>query len=226
MASGPYTWAWEIKSVNGKGLDLRLRLPPGWDAIEAPVRARAAEALTRGSIQASLTVDAAGRSRCPGQRGGARCGLGDDEADRAEDRSIAAVARWLAGAQRRDRGQRSEETRGRTAQRRGGGQSPDLPRWSLRSARCAAMRARRSAACSRRDSARSPRWRERAERAPGRQPEAIRARLAEQIATLLDAVRALRSRPAASGGDHDRDQGRRARGARPPGRACRAGAAS
>ncbi len=31
---GSYAWAWEIKSVNGKGLDLRLRLPPGWDAIE------------------------------------------------------------------------------------------------------------------------------------------------------------------------------------------------
>src|SRR6516225_9682150 len=58
--SGPYAWAWEVKSVNGKGLDLRLRLPPGWDAIEAPVRARIAESLARGSIQASLTVDRSG----------------------------------------------------------------------------------------------------------------------------------------------------------------------
>src|ERR1700692_2134356 len=57
---GPYAWAWEIKSVNGKGLDLRLRLPPGWDAVEAPVRAGAAAALTRGSIQANLTVDRSG----------------------------------------------------------------------------------------------------------------------------------------------------------------------
>ena len=55
--SGPYAWAWEIKSVNGKGLDVRLRLPSGWDAIEAPVRARAAERLARGSIQAILTVE-------------------------------------------------------------------------------------------------------------------------------------------------------------------------
>ena len=64
---GPYAWAWEVKSVNGKGLDLRLRLPPGWDAIEAPVRARAAEKLARGSVQANLTVErerrAAGRAR-------------------------------------------------------------------------------------------------------------------------------------------------------------------
>src|SRR5277367_118866 len=58
--SGPYSWAWEIKSVNGKGLDLRLRLPPGWDAIEVAVRARAAQALTRGSVQANLTVERSG----------------------------------------------------------------------------------------------------------------------------------------------------------------------
>ena len=58
--SGSYAWAWEIKSVNGKGLDVRLRLPPGWDAIEASVRARAAERLARGSIQATLTVERSG----------------------------------------------------------------------------------------------------------------------------------------------------------------------
>jgi uncharacterized protein (TIGR00255 family) len=57
---GPYAWAWEIKSVNGKGLDLRLRLPAGWDAIEAAARSRAAETLSRGSIQAGLTIDRSG----------------------------------------------------------------------------------------------------------------------------------------------------------------------
>ena len=44
----------------------------------------------------------------------------------------------------------------------------------------------------------------RAEAAPGRKPEAIKARLAEQIAALLETSAALRSRPAASGGDPDR----------------------
>jgi uncharacterized protein (TIGR00255 family) len=58
--SGAYTWAWEVKSVNGKGLDLRLRVPPGWEAIEAPVRARTAERFARGSIQANLTVERSG----------------------------------------------------------------------------------------------------------------------------------------------------------------------
>src|SRR3984957_12651061 len=57
---GSYAWAWEIKSVNGKGLDLRLRLPSGWDAIEALARARLAEVLTRGSVQANLTVERSG----------------------------------------------------------------------------------------------------------------------------------------------------------------------
>jgi len=54
--SAPYTWTWEVKSVNAKSLDLRLRLPPGWDAIEVPVRARAADKLARGALQAALSI--------------------------------------------------------------------------------------------------------------------------------------------------------------------------
>lgn len=52
--AGNYAWVWEIKSVNAKGFDLRLRLPSGWDAVEAPVRASAARALARGAVSASL----------------------------------------------------------------------------------------------------------------------------------------------------------------------------
>ncbi len=58
--SGPYAWAWEIKSVNGKGLDLRVRVPSGWDAVELPVRARVSEKLARGSVQANLMVERSG----------------------------------------------------------------------------------------------------------------------------------------------------------------------
>ena len=58
--SGPYAWAWELKSVNAKGLELRLRTPPGWDAVEVPLRAKAAEALARGTVHANLTVQRAG----------------------------------------------------------------------------------------------------------------------------------------------------------------------
>lgn len=49
-------FAWELRSVNGKGLDLRLRLPPGFEAIEADIRRLAATRLTRGNIQASLQL--------------------------------------------------------------------------------------------------------------------------------------------------------------------------
>jgi uncharacterized protein (TIGR00255 family) len=58
--AGTYAWSWELKSVNSKGLDLKLRLPPGWDAIDATVRARASEVLSRGSVFANLTVSREG----------------------------------------------------------------------------------------------------------------------------------------------------------------------
>ena len=54
--AGAYGWAWELKSVNAKGLDLRLRLPPGWDALEAALRVSAARMLVRGNISATLDV--------------------------------------------------------------------------------------------------------------------------------------------------------------------------
>lgn len=50
------TWHWEIKSVNNRGLDIRLRLPPGFEAIEPKVRDRIAKSLSRGSINAHLSV--------------------------------------------------------------------------------------------------------------------------------------------------------------------------
>jgi uncharacterized protein (TIGR00255 family) len=58
--SGAYAWSWELRSVNAKGLDVRLRWPPGWDAIDAPVRARASESLSRGTVYATLTVERQG----------------------------------------------------------------------------------------------------------------------------------------------------------------------
>ena len=47
---------WELRSVNGKGLDLRLRLPPGLERLEPDVRRLVGEQVTRGNIQASLTL--------------------------------------------------------------------------------------------------------------------------------------------------------------------------
>src|SRR5258708_8082325 len=55
-ASGPYTFEWELKSVNAKGFDLRMRLPPGWDELEALAKKRAGEMLSRGTVYANLNV--------------------------------------------------------------------------------------------------------------------------------------------------------------------------
>jgi uncharacterized protein (TIGR00255 family) len=51
------SWVWELKSVNGRSLDLRLRLPPGYDGIEAPLRASLGGRLRRGTISANLTIN-------------------------------------------------------------------------------------------------------------------------------------------------------------------------
>jgi uncharacterized protein (TIGR00255 family) len=50
-------WRWEVKSVNGRGLDLRLRTPPGFDGIEPAARMLANERFRRGNIQASLSIE-------------------------------------------------------------------------------------------------------------------------------------------------------------------------
>ncbi len=54
--SGRGRWAWELRSVNGKGLDIRLRLPPGLERLEADVRKSIADRLARGNLQVSLSL--------------------------------------------------------------------------------------------------------------------------------------------------------------------------
>jgi uncharacterized protein (TIGR00255 family) len=49
-------WIWELKSVNGRGLDLKLRTPQGFDAIEPAARAATNAKFKRGSVQASLSI--------------------------------------------------------------------------------------------------------------------------------------------------------------------------
>jgi uncharacterized protein (TIGR00255 family) len=52
----PFGWIWEAKSVNGKGLDVRVRVPAGFDSLELPVRQLAAAALARGSLTIALHI--------------------------------------------------------------------------------------------------------------------------------------------------------------------------
>lgn len=48
--------AWELRSVNGKGLEARLRLPPGYERIEQPAKQAIQKRFARGNVQASLTI--------------------------------------------------------------------------------------------------------------------------------------------------------------------------
>lgn len=50
------TWVWELRSVNGRGLDLRFRLPPGWDTLEPAFREEVGKRLKRGNVSANLSL--------------------------------------------------------------------------------------------------------------------------------------------------------------------------
>jgi uncharacterized protein (TIGR00255 family) len=50
------SWAWELRSVNGRGLELRFRLPSGFDALEPALREAAGGVLKRGNVTANLTI--------------------------------------------------------------------------------------------------------------------------------------------------------------------------
>lgn len=56
-AAGGVHWRWEVKSVNGRSLDVRLRLPPGLDGLEIRIRALAGAIFRRGNLQIALTLD-------------------------------------------------------------------------------------------------------------------------------------------------------------------------
>ena len=55
-AIGPLSWHWEVRSVNGRGLDIRLRLPPGYEALEPRIREAAGKRIARGSLTINLNV--------------------------------------------------------------------------------------------------------------------------------------------------------------------------
>ncbi len=54
---GAYRWHWEIRSVNGKSLDCRFRLPSGFEDIEPALRDELSKAIKRGNCQAALQMD-------------------------------------------------------------------------------------------------------------------------------------------------------------------------
>ncbi len=189
--SGASVWAWEIKSVNSKGLDIKLRLPGGMDAVEAAVRQKIAAAVTRGSIFASLNVkreaavsevrinetvlaQVAEAARLIAERIDARAPAIDGllqirgvvdvvEPEEGEDERQALQAAVLAGLDR--------ALAGLSAMRASEGAALEAV-MAVRLDEIAALK-------------------KDAEDNPARRPEAIRARLAEQVAALLDTGKAF-----------------------------------
>jgi uncharacterized protein (TIGR00255 family) len=53
---GPIAWHWEVRSVNGRGLDMRLRLPAGHEAMEARIREAVSKRIVRGNLTVNLNV--------------------------------------------------------------------------------------------------------------------------------------------------------------------------
>ena len=51
-----FNWSFEVKSVNGRGLDIRLNLPQGAEKLEQPIRALFKDGFSRGNMQASLQI--------------------------------------------------------------------------------------------------------------------------------------------------------------------------
>lgn len=57
-----WNWVWEARSVNGKSLDIRLRMPPGFESLDPEIRKKVSKALVRGNLQFSLSVQNASGS--------------------------------------------------------------------------------------------------------------------------------------------------------------------
>jgi uncharacterized protein (TIGR00255 family) len=184
--SGPYTFEWELKSVNAKGFDLRLRLPPGWDELEAFAKKRAGEALSRGTVYANLNL----------KRSNAVSAVRINEDVLASIIKVAgtlaqkidAVAPSIDGLLSikgvievvEPESDEAEDKAAMDAAARAFEEALD---------HLVEMRRREGAALGQILQQRMDeieRLANKAEAAPGRKPEAIRARLAEQIAALLE----------------------------------------
>ena len=187
-AAGAYVWNWEIKSVNAKGLDVRFRLPPGWDAIEVPVRKAATDALGRGTVYGNLTVE----------RKGVQPTVRINEAvlnaviatlDGLDNKIVGAARPTLDGILALKGVMEIVEEDESEGDRRAA-EAAIIAGFNQTLTELVAMRRAEGATLGRLLSARIDEigaLAARAEAAPGRKSEAIKARLAEQVATLLAA---------------------------------------
>jgi len=183
--SGSYAWAWEWKSVNAKGLDLRLRLPPGWDAVENSVRAKAAELLSRGTIQGTLTVAREGILPVVRVNEAVLSAVIETMRDLAE--RIEAAPPSLDGILGM-KGVVEVADQDESADERQAAEAAAVAGFATALGALAAMRKHEGLALGVLLNARLDEiaaLTAQAEAAPGRRPEAIKAKLTEQIATVL-----------------------------------------
>ena len=183
---GAYVIEWELRSVNAKGLDLRMRLPPGWDAVEPLARKRATELLARGTVYANLSVkrtDAAPVIRVNDEVLASVIKVAGDLSTRLAASpptvdGILAIKGVLEVSEPDD-----------TEEERQAAEAAILGAFDRALGGLVEMRRREGTSLqqiltSRLDEIAA--LAERADAAPGRQADAVKARLAEQIALLLD----------------------------------------
>ncbi len=184
-------WVWELRSVNGKGLDVRIRLPSGLERLEPAVREKIAARFTRGNIQALLTVE----GRTAGQRVVVNEGVLAQVIDAMDRvRTRVDVAPPSLDGLLSIRGVLELEDADADAGAQAALDAAVLVGLDAAIGDLAQARSREGAAIGLVLEARigeiAALTRE-AEDSPVRRPEIIRARLAEQIAMLLDAAPAL-----------------------------------
>ncbi|WP_431195200.1 YicC/YloC family endoribonuclease, partial [Bauldia litoralis] len=184
-------WTWELRSVNGKGLDVRIRLPSGFERIERDARDRCTTKLGRGNVQVSLSTTAVA--------GAQTLTINEDVLARVIDamarigQKIEAQPPTLDGILAL-RGVVEVEDIAADETARDALDAEILAGLDAALVDLAAMRGREGAAIGALLSARLDELASltaAAEASPARQPETIRARLAEQVAALLDAAPAL-----------------------------------
>ena len=186
-----HRWSWEIRSVNGKGLDLRVRLPPGFERLDPPTRQRCSARLARGNIQLTLAVQSEGAAnRVRVNEDVLRDVLaavervsGEIDCEPPAPEGILSIRGVVENAE----SELDEATRETV-------DAEILSTLDRGLGDLVAMRDREGEALDvvvRARLAEIANLTKAAEESPARTPEAIRTRLAEQIAALLDAAPAL-----------------------------------
>ena len=188
-AHGAFRWVFEIKSVNAKGLDLRLRTPPGFDRIEGEARARLGKALGRGACFVTLTVqrDDAGAKPRINAEALASLALAAKEAAKSAGLAPPTIDGLIAARGVVEVAEAGDDEESLAAAGDGALKSLDeaiaalvVMRQTEGAALAAFLEERLTTIAALTKSA---------DENPGRRPEAIRARLAQSVAALLETGR-------------------------------------